>query len=63
MTLHKFTCTECDGDAKPFYTSFEPAYDEGPAFCPCCKNDKTVAYAGVVNMEEVAVNVQQNQVA
>ncbi|OAS19282.1 hypothetical protein [Paenibacillus oryzisoli] len=50
MTLHKFTCTECDGDAKPFYTSFEPAFDD--SFCPCCGKDATVKYHGPVVLKE-----------
>ena len=61
MTLHKFICTECDG--KPFYTSFEPVYDEGPAFCPCCGKDYMTTYQGIVDIEEAAVHVQQPQVA
>lgn len=49
MTLHKFTCKECP--TVPFYTIFLPKYDD--VFCPCCGFEKTVDYAGVVNMEEV----------
>lgn len=48
MTLHKFTCTECE--SKPFYTSFAPKYDD--SYCPCCGQDKTVKYQGVVQVEE-----------
>lgn len=51
MTLHKFTCKECDG--KPFYTDFEPIYDEGPAFCPCCGKDKLVTYVGMTVMNDL----------
>lgn len=59
MTLHKFTCTECP--TNPFYTSFYPKYDSVP--CPCCADDGKVTYQGPVNMEEVAVNVRQSEVA
>lgn len=50
MTIHKYTCKECD--EKPFYTTFEPLFDD-PAFCPCCGKDYMITYHGEIHLMEV----------
>lgn len=47
--MHQYTCKEC----KPFYTHFEPQFDEKFIFCPCCGQDDTCEYVGETVVDAV----------
>lgn len=49
MILHKYKCDDPDDD--DFYTTFEPYFDERPAYCPTCGKDYTVSYVGAVEVD------------